>query len=211
MTAECRHIKSDGYKCCSIALAGKPYCRHHMRVHRAMTQACKSSKSETVSFEFDFPDSRQAIQLALFQILNAIGSGQIDPRRAGSLLYGLQIATQNVDHSHPLGARPAHCVTLDENGDEMGPVCDGTGPGECGKCIEFEHCARAAEAYSGECIGPSFNLKQMIRNSFWKNLSGLSSERWAAIRDELMTKKSTDSKFVSLSSLLGAPTNDSNS
>jgi hypothetical protein len=39
---------------------------------------------------------RSAIQLALGQVLSAINSSKINARSAGQLLYGIQIASDNI-------------------------------------------------------------------------------------------------------------------
>ena len=41
-------------------------------------------------------DDSASIQLALIQVLQALAANQLDPRRAGLLLYGLQVASSNV-------------------------------------------------------------------------------------------------------------------
>jgi hypothetical protein len=42
------------------------------------------------------PEDRSAIQLAIGEVLRRIASNDIDPHRAGLLLYGLQIASLNL-------------------------------------------------------------------------------------------------------------------
>jgi hypothetical protein len=39
-----------------------------------------------------------SIQLALIEVLEALAANQIDPKRAGLLLYGLQVASSNAKH-----------------------------------------------------------------------------------------------------------------
>jgi hypothetical protein len=41
-----------------------------------------------------------SIQLALIQVLQALAADQLDPRRAGLLLYGLQVASANAKNVH---------------------------------------------------------------------------------------------------------------
>ncbi len=124
MSIECRHIMTDGNKCHAMALREKPYCFFHMRVHRVVAESKKPSKAKDRKFEFAFPDSQVSIQLSIFQLLNAIGSSQIDPKRAGQLLYCLQIATQNVGHNPvEIPFRGVACVTQSPDGEDMGPEC----------------------------------------------------------------------------------------
>jgi hypothetical protein len=42
------------------------------------------------------PEDRAAIQLSIGEVLQRIAANQLDPRRAGLLLYGLQIASGNL-------------------------------------------------------------------------------------------------------------------
>ena len=47
-------------------------------------------------FELPNPEDRSAIQHAIGQVLQRIAANELDPRRAGLLLYGLQIASLNL-------------------------------------------------------------------------------------------------------------------
>jgi hypothetical protein len=85
---ECRHIKTNGYKCHSPALSGKAWCYFHFKFHchgnpnqvRAATVAIKSV------------DDLRGIQLAVNRILASFQSPYVDTKRAGVFLYGLNLA-----------------------------------------------------------------------------------------------------------------------
>jgi hypothetical protein len=47
---------------------------------------------------------RSSIQIALGQVLSAIGSAKINARSAGQLLHGIQIASDMVRHSGQAGS-----------------------------------------------------------------------------------------------------------
>jgi len=148
MQKQCRHILTDGNKCHSIALRDKPYCYYHMRVHRVMGAAMKPSKSKEKAIEFAFPDCRASILLGLFQVMNALGSSQISSKRAGSLLYSLQIASQNVPQSlETIPSQPAICVYETPEGDEAAPDCISLQlPRGCADCIKpDENCPMCDE------------------------------------------------------------------
>ncbi len=136
MPKQCRHIMTDGDRCHAIALLDKPYCYYHMRVHRVIATK-KPPKPKKKALDFAFPDSRASIQLALFQIMNAIGSGQTDPKTAGLLLYSLQIASQSVPRSlDTVPKRPVLCVSETPEGDEVAPECRTFEmPHSCADCI----------------------------------------------------------------------------
>jgi hypothetical protein len=129
-------------------LTDKPYCYFHTRLHRL------NSKPSTPFDSVELPvlEDRSAIQLALSQVLSALGSSRLDTKRAGLFLYGLQIASQNVDRSSD--AVPQDTVEVlssDSDGQELAPeqsVCEP--PNDCYECAKKKTC----ENYeSGECDG----------------------------------------------------------
>ena len=103
---QCRHIHTDGRRCASPTLRGpagpENFCYYHhttrvpireTRTHRADLD---SRQARLASFDLPLPEDRSAIQHAIGQILIRIAANQLDPRRAGLLLYGLQIASLNL-------------------------------------------------------------------------------------------------------------------
>jgi hypothetical protein len=139
--------------------------------------------------------------------MNAIGASQISPKRAGSLLNSLQMASQNVDPSGSaaLEETVVHCITPAENGEELGPECEASGPSQCGKCVEFEHYpvtrVRAKATTAGQSGKPMRTLPEMFKDAFWQNLTGLSRERYEMFR-EMNSKPEEPVREVSLVSLL---------
>jgi len=91
MFIECRHILPRGTKCKSPALRGKVYCYFHDRLQR-FEQDGQRDACEPL-FLPSLEDAR-GIQIAITQILAALGSGRLETRKAGLYLYGLQLATQ---------------------------------------------------------------------------------------------------------------------
>ena len=91
MYPECRHIMPNGAKCHSPAMRGMAYCYFH-------TPGRRSAQDRVQKKPLKLPalDDRTAIQIAVTQVLNAIGSSKINRRAAGQLLYGLQIASENL-------------------------------------------------------------------------------------------------------------------
>jgi hypothetical protein len=57
----------------------------------------RSAYAETASLPLQLPDVEDSasIQLALIEVIHALAADQLDPRRAGLLLYGLQVAAAN--------------------------------------------------------------------------------------------------------------------
>jgi hypothetical protein len=86
---QCRHIFTAGNRCGSPSLRNEHFCYYH---HTTRKPAPKNRPLAPFEFELPIPEDRAAIQQALGEVLRRIATNQIDPRRAGLLLYGLQIA-----------------------------------------------------------------------------------------------------------------------
>lgn len=83
MFNECRHIKDDGQRCRAAALKDKPYCYFHMKFDRL-------HKRE--SLEIPPLEDSTSVLLAIGQVVRALNHETMDCKRAGLMLYGLQIA-----------------------------------------------------------------------------------------------------------------------
>jgi hypothetical protein len=129
----------NGYKCRAYALRDKPYCYFHSRLHRLLA---KQTRSPDEPFEFPVPEDRSAIQLALAQVLNSLASSKVDLKRAGMVLYCLQIASQNVDRRRDIVPRlTVESLSTTDDGEEMGPdksVCEP--PEDCVGCDKRDSC-----------------------------------------------------------------------
>ena len=118
MYPECRHMHVKGRSCGSPALKGQPYCYFHARsrkrhlppdtlptvIHPLNTDAERQRNPILAEYfagtsgaplTFDFPpiEDRESIQVSASMILTALGRNLLDPRRAASMLYALQVAT----------------------------------------------------------------------------------------------------------------------
>ncbi len=61
-----------------------------------------------------------SIQLALIDVLQALAANQIDPKRAGLLLYGLQVASSNAAKMH-LSVSAVRTITYSDEGTPLAP------------------------------------------------------------------------------------------
>jgi hypothetical protein len=119
MFQECRHIKASGTKCEAPALKGEQFCyfhsrsRAHARRHVDYYQA----------IEIPLLEDRSAIQHALTEVARAIANNNMDTKRAGVLLYSLQIASQNARNQNEIigGEKQVREVTRTEEGTDLGP------------------------------------------------------------------------------------------
>jgi len=82
-----------------------------------------------------------SIQVAISQIVTALLSSRIDARRAGLLLYALQIASQNIDRaSSREDSETVHSMTVTGEGDELAPEKEICEPGDCASCNRRQTC-----------------------------------------------------------------------
>ena len=90
---QCRHIFTAGRRCQSPSLRGQDLCYFHQttRPDRRPPQ-----HTHPEAFTLPMPEDRAAIQLALGQVIARIAAGTLNARRAGLLLYALQIASLNL-------------------------------------------------------------------------------------------------------------------
>jgi len=92
---QCRHIFTDGHRCGSPCLRGEDLCYYHHTTRKPIASP-KQRRSRRTTFDLPLPEDRSAIQASIGEVLQRIASNDIDPRRAGLLLYGLQIASLNL-------------------------------------------------------------------------------------------------------------------
>ncbi len=101
---QCRHIHAQGHRCGSPSLRGEDFCYFHHTTRRPIPPAeLTDRKSRQAAFDLPLPEDRGAIQFAIGEVLRRIAANTLDSRRAGLLLYGLQIASLNL----PKAPRPA--------------------------------------------------------------------------------------------------------
>ena len=118
----CRHVHAKGHRCGSPALRGKHFCYYHDRTR----QEVPSSRIGT--FAMPRVDDRAAIQIALFEVLARLASGDIDYKRGTSILYGLQIASANLSQdklSTAIDAPPVvEDILFDPRFGDLAPIAE---------------------------------------------------------------------------------------
>jgi len=82
--ARCEHVKVNGIRCGSPALRGRRLCYYHFN--------CRLNQIHPVPILED----GNAIQLGVQETIRAVLDGRIETKRAGLVLYGLQIAAMNL-------------------------------------------------------------------------------------------------------------------
>jgi hypothetical protein len=112
----CRHIKPGGQRCKSPALRGHAFCYFHARLHST------SRLGVTDSITLPIPEDSVAIQVSLGTIFEAILSSRIDSKQTAQLLWGLQIAANNLSRKPASDQKSVLSVTRNKQGLELAPV-----------------------------------------------------------------------------------------
>ena len=97
---QCRHVYTDGHRCGSPALKEENFCYFHHTSRRPIQDPARRRRRQS-RFSVPLPEDRSAIQLTIGQVLQKLANNDLDPRRAGLLLYGLQIASLNLPKHDP--------------------------------------------------------------------------------------------------------------
>jgi hypothetical protein len=93
----CRHIHPSGHRCASPSLRQENFCYyHHTSRKPVMKSQAQTRQAHQSTFTLLEPDNRTAIQLNLGEIMRRIAGKELDTKRAGLLLYALQIAACNL-------------------------------------------------------------------------------------------------------------------
>ncbi len=92
---QCRHIFTSGHRCASPCLRGEAFCYYHHTTRKPISNP-KARHSRQSTFHLPLPEDRSDVQHSIGEVLQRIAANDIDPRRAGLLLYGLQIASLNL-------------------------------------------------------------------------------------------------------------------
>jgi hypothetical protein len=101
----CEHQFEDGAFCHMVAPAGDHFCRWHAtaddRLQRRFKYDKRRSKFAIKELIIPLIEDQYSLQLAIHEVMDAIIDGRVDQRRAGHLLYALQISQNNIrGHFH---------------------------------------------------------------------------------------------------------------
>ena len=171
MYDRCRHIRVDGARCRAMAINGKTFCYFHL--HHRRRKPAPPPKPTAVDYgaipvnapaaqtalDLDLPllEDRYAIQIGITQIARALTANEIDAKRAGLLLYALQIASSNLGGYSCLLPEDVRQVVLTTSGDEIAPATtifekeDLSGHKKNCRCDECTYVQTDSEAHHADC------------------------------------------------------------
>jgi len=84
--AICEHIRDNGRRCGTPAIRGRHFCYYHSRAHSP------APRPGSRNYRSNLPESIESLQITLMHITEALGSGQINDKVAGKLLYAVQLS-----------------------------------------------------------------------------------------------------------------------
>src|SRR5258708_37501200 len=105
----CHHYQAPtGQRCGSPALKGEYYCYHHHIRHAARNNCRVLIDPELTRMELPPIEDRTSIFVALAAVVHRLAENTIDTRRAGQMIYSLQVALralppQTKGVPHPCG------------------------------------------------------------------------------------------------------------
>src|ERR1700690_1424051 len=123
----CQHIKTSGRQCGSPALKKGALCYYHSQ-NRAERVKIKGADGKTSEMLVAVFEDANAIQMTVRQVLVLLLQDKIDSKKAGLMLYGLQIASLNLKRMEEGKPRPVQVVVDVKKGAET-PV--GMTPWSC--------------------------------------------------------------------------------
>jgi hypothetical protein len=88
--------------------------------HREQLNTPGSASAEAASLDLPPIEDTASIQLALIEVLQALAANQLDTKRAGLLLYGLQVASANAKHCK-IPSHGVRSITHTEDGIPLAP------------------------------------------------------------------------------------------
>lgn len=150
MFQECRHIMPSGAKCKSPALRDQPFCYFHNSLHRL-----RKAPARVANEPLEIPEleDASAIQIGLNQVLAALGSSRLDPRRAWLYLHAFQIAAKIASRSSTDRSvyPPVRSLCYEADGETLAPeqtTCEL--PEDCAKCPKTANCETYKDYFEDE-------------------------------------------------------------
>jgi hypothetical protein len=91
----CQHLKMNGVQCMSPALKWRRLCFFHNRIRR---EQARNARDESTQRRFELPllEDANSVQVSLMKVMQMLGSGRLDHKTAGLMLYALQTASCNL-------------------------------------------------------------------------------------------------------------------
>ena len=104
------YMAPTGQRCGSPALKGDYYCYHHHLKNAKRTQQRVLIDPEVTRMELPPIEDRASIFVALAAVVHRLAENTIDTRRAGQMIYALQVALQSLAPAQPHQTAQPHAA-----------------------------------------------------------------------------------------------------
>ena len=129
---QCYHYQAPGgERCGSPALKGEYYCYHHHIKNANRNNRRVLIDPEVTCMELPLIEDRASIFVALAAVVHRLGQNTIDTRRAGQMIYGLQVALRALEPPRPQRSRISPAA---DPASESQPIADTTGAASSTAC-----------------------------------------------------------------------------
>jgi hypothetical protein len=95
----CQHVKTNGTQCGSPALRRRKFCYFHDRVRRERERIAANKSLMLRRFDLPLLEDANSVQMALMKVIQMLGSGELEHKTAGLMLYALQTASSNLRYT----------------------------------------------------------------------------------------------------------------
>jgi hypothetical protein len=109
----CQHVKVNGTQCGSPALRRRRLCFFHVRCQEQRARIMGSQFGQA-RFEVPLLEDANSVQMALMQVMQLLGTGQMEHKTAALMLYALQTASCNLRNTE-FEAQKATDVVIDRS------------------------------------------------------------------------------------------------
>jgi len=92
----CQHIKMNGDRCGAPALRDQKLCRFHNFCGSVQVDVSTSAAEPAAPFFLPALEDAASIQLAITQVCEHLLHRRLDAKKAGILLYAMQVASSNL-------------------------------------------------------------------------------------------------------------------
>ena len=117
----CQHVKVNGTQCGSPALRRRRLCFFHVRCQEQRARIVGSQFGQA-RFVVPLLEDANSVQMALMQVMQLLGTGQMEHKTAALMLYALQTASCNLRNTE-FEAEDATDVVIDR--DTVNRTCMG--------------------------------------------------------------------------------------
>ncbi len=188
----CQHIKTNGTQCGSPALRNDKFCYYHRESRPERVEVRDENGQECGQVLVPVFEDGNAIQTMVRQVAMLVLGGKIDNKKAGLVLYALQIASTNLKRMEEEKPRPVQVVVDTEKvGETPMGMTPWSGKGEGHEIEEAADMAAERELQEvNECWESDYRKKQTWLEEKLKEIDYVLGQHPAPKEDRLFAELS---------------------